>query len=114
VDLAYKKEIESGLLKVEDVQMRVIAFRHARARNPPQTPGPGLEWGKGLVRGRVVLRWILPKEVEGRSIAISRTMIEDRCFMLVAPPAPEPGQAQAKEWSVEIFENEWQRGTSES
>lgn len=114
VDVAYKREIDNGVLKVEDVQMRVIAFRHQKARggNPPG-PGPDEVWGSGLVRAQVKLRWILPREIEGRPIAINRTMVEDHKFYLESPAASQSGQPQ-QDWKLSVVDSEWQRGTSES
>lgn len=115
LDLAYKNEIENGTLKVEDVQLRVVAFRHAAANTLSSfaLTGQG-EAGEGLVRGRVKLRWVLPREVEGKAIAINRTMVEDRIFTLRVAEAPIPPATQVtKEWALEFRENEWQRGASE-
>lgn len=112
VDLAYKQDLDSGVLKVEDVEMRVVAFRHNLARGQPV--GPGAEYGVGLVRARVIVHWILPKEVEGRAIAIHRQLIEDRVFKLTAPQSPPPNQPQTDEWQFEVYTKEWQKGASES
>lgn len=114
LEAAYKTEIENGTLKVEDVQVRVVAFRHVKA-NGANPPADGVAiWGHCLMRARVKLRWVLPREVEGKAIAINRTLTEDRVFDLESPPIPEPpGSPQTKDWEVAFRQNEWQRGASE-
>ena len=114
LDLAYKNEIDNGTLKVEDVQIRVIAFRHITAvSGAPFTGGGMAEAGEGLARARVKLRWVLPREIEGKAIAVNRTMTEDRIFTLREPDAPPVGTPVTKDWSVEFRDTEWQRGATE-
>lgn len=127
VNLAYKSEIEQGILKVEDVQMRVVAFRERTeiAQGSPLTPtdyeSSDLEAGRGIVRARIQLTWVLPKDDEGHARPLHRTVTEDRRFTLYTPaappnanPPPAPSDPDDLEWRIEVNPTEWQKGATES
>jgi hypothetical protein len=111
--LAYKHELDARVLKIEDVEMRALAFKAGLTRDSSNRQirrrfVQNETMGYGAVRAQVVVSWAMSK-----GPPIVRTVICDRFFELIAPAklASNGGLGEETEWTIKVLPGEWQRVT---